>query len=286
MTIDPGFLAELDRFDTSLKRETASIRQGEQESPRVGEGLTFSDYRRYAPGDDIRLVDWKVYARTEEYFIKQFEEERNLTVHVLLDASASMGFGEGEANKFEYAAKLGLGFAYLTAEEHNDFRYSVFREGFERLDGGRSNRGEILQLVDQLNGIEPSGETDFPAVCEAYAASVDTRSLVVIVSDFLSPVDEIEDGIGALSRNEVVLGHVVAPEELDPDVAGDTIFEDPESDDELRTYFGGRRVEQYQSRLRDHVDEVAARANAYRADHHLVDTGADFFESFGDLWVA
>ena len=285
MTIDPGFLAELDRFDSSLQRTSVSVRQGEQESPRVGEGLTFSDYRRYAPGDDIRLVDWKVYGRTEEFFIKQFEEERSLTVHVLLDASASMDFGEGDANKFEYAAKLGLGFAYLTAEEHNDFRFSTFGRELDRLDGGRSNRGEVLGLVDRLNEIEPAGETDFPAICEAYADRIDTRSLVLVVSDFLSPADEVEAGLAALSRNEVVLGHVLAPGERDPEVAGDVVFEEPETGEELRTYFGGRRVEGYRSRLQDHLDEVAARSDAFRADHHLVDTGEDFFESFGDLWL-
>jgi uncharacterized protein (DUF58 family) len=91
--IDPDFLDELRRFDASLDRRADDLRQGEQESPNLGEGLTFADYRRYSPGDDIRLVDWRLYARTEEYYIKQFEEERNLTVHVLLDASGSMGFG-------------------------------------------------------------------------------------------------------------------------------------------------------------------------------------------------
>jgi uncharacterized protein (DUF58 family) len=96
--IDPDFLDELDRFDAALDRETAAVRQGEQESPRVGEGLTFSDYRRYSPGDDTRLIDWKLFARTEEYYIKQFEEERNLTVHVLLDSSASMDFGGEESH--------------------------------------------------------------------------------------------------------------------------------------------------------------------------------------------
>ncbi|MFB6080685.1 MAG: DUF58 domain-containing protein, partial [Haloferacaceae archaeon] len=93
MTIQPDFLDELDRFDTSMDRPTTEVRRGEQRSPSVGEGLTFSDYRRYAPGDDTRLIDWHLYARTEEYFVKQFEEERNLTVHVLLDASASMDYG-------------------------------------------------------------------------------------------------------------------------------------------------------------------------------------------------
>jgi uncharacterized protein (DUF58 family) len=283
--IDPAFLDELGRFDAVLKRKTTSRYQGEQESPNVGEGLTFSDYRRYAPGDDIRLVDWRVFARTEEFFIKQFEEERNLTLHVLLDASASMDFGEEETHKFEFGAKLALGFAYLFVEENNQFRFSVFTDRSRRLDTGRSSRGELLQLVELLNETPPEGTADFEAALESYAASVSTRSLVLVVSDFLGDADALESGLAALARNELVLVQVLTPDELDPAVSGDTIFEDPESDSSLRTYFGSALASQYRNRLDDHVDDVAARAEALGAEHTLVDTGTDFFDAFASVWV-
>jgi uncharacterized protein (DUF58 family) len=285
MTIDPAFLDELDRFDSSMKRETTSQYQGEQESPDVGEGLTFSDYRRYAPGDDTRLIDWKLYARTEEYFIKQFEEERSLTVHVLVDASSSMDFGEGDEHKFEYAAKLGLGFCYLTAAENNDFRFSVFTDDFERLDGGRSNSGELLRLIDRLNERELGGRTEFDAALESYAATITSRSLVVVLSDFLGDVDEVEAGLAALARNELVSAQVLSPDEVDPDAVGDTVFEEPESEAELRTYFGGRLAEQYHDRLDRFTGEVSARAEDLRATHALVSTGDEFFDSFASLWI-
>jgi uncharacterized protein (DUF58 family) len=285
MTIDPGFLDELDRFDSSMKRETTSQYQGEQESPDIGEGLTFSDYRRYAPGDDTRLIDWKLYARTEEYFIKQYEEERSLTVHVLVDSSSSMDFGSGPQHKFEYAAKLGLGFCYLTAEENNDFRFSVFGDDYERLDTGRSNRGELLQLVDLLNEQELGGRTDFANALESYVPTISSRSLVVVLSDFLGDLDAIEEGLASLSRNELVTAQVLSPDELDPDVLGDTVFEEPETEQELRTYFGGRLAQQYHDRLQTFTDEVAARASDLRASHALVNTGDDFFDSFASLWI-
>lgn len=285
MTIDPEFLDELDRFDSLTKRETTSQYQGDQESPDIGEGLTFSDYRRYAPGDDTRLIDWRLYARTEEYFIKQYEEERNLTVHVLVDASSSMDFGSGDAHKFEYAAKLGLGFCYLTAEENNDFRFSVFGDGHERLDTGRSNRGELLRLVDLLNDRELGGRTDFRNALDGYVPSITSRSLVVVLSDFLGELDDVEEGLAALARNELVTAQVLSPDELDPDVLGDTVFEEPETDAELRTYFGGRLAQQYHQRLDAFTDEVAGRAEALRATHALVNTGDDFFDSFASLWI-
>ncbi|WP_136588955.1 DUF58 domain-containing protein [Salinigranum halophilum] len=285
MTIDPGFLDELDRFDSSMKRETTSQHQGEQESPDIGEGLTFSDYRRYAPGDDTRLIDWKLYARTEEYFIKQYEEERNLTVHVLVDSSSSMDFGAGDEHKFEYAAKLGLGFCYLTAQENNDFRFSVFGDDYERLDTGRSNSGELLRVIDLLNEQELGGRTDFRNALESYTTSISSRSLVVVLSDFLGDLDDIEEGLAALARNELVTAQVLSPDELDPDVMGDTVFEEPETEQELRTYFGGRLAQQYRSRLDQFTGEVAERASDLRATHALVNTGEDFFDSFASLWV-
>jgi len=293
--IEPDFLDELARFDASLQRRVNADLQGEQESKDVGEGLTFSDHRRYSPGDDTRLLDWRVYARTDELYIKQYEAERNLTVHVLLDASASMDYGarggteaadeRSPTHKFEYGAKLGLGFAALAAAEHNDFRFSLFRDTYERIDRNRSTQGEVLALIDRLNETDPDGETDFRRALEDYATTIDSKSLVLVVSDFLGDPSAIEQGLAALSRNDVTLGHVVEPRERDPDVRGEAIVSDPERGSQLRTYFGSRLVAEYSDRLTDHIGEIEAAAERLGARHELVDTGADFFDSFGEVWV-
>ncbi|WP_299264362.1 DUF58 domain-containing protein [Halorientalis sp.] len=288
--IDPTFLDELARFDPSVQRRVDAVQQGEQRSTEVGEGLTFSDHRKYTPGDDTRLVDWRVYARTEELYIKQYEAERNLTVHVLVDASRSMDFGgdrEARAtpNKFEYAAKLGLGFAALAAAEQNDFRVSLLGETFERIDRGRSTQGEVLRLIEQLNKTEPSGETDFRTACADYAATIDSKSLVLVASDFLDDTAEIEAGLAALQRNDCTLAHVLSPDERDPPAQGDTIFRDPEADRRLRTYFGANVERRYRDRLQEHLDEVEAVGDRVGARHVAVDTGEDFFDTFGEVWV-
>ena len=289
MTIDPGFLDELGRVGTVLDRQTAALQQGDKESPRVGEGLTFSDYRRYSPGDDTRLIDWRLFARTEEYFIKQFEEERSLTVHLLVDASGSMDFpgAPAETNKFEYAAKLALGFGYLTAENNDDYRFATFGESVDRLDTGRSNRGELLDVIDQVNDTTPSGEADFEAVLSAYADRIRSRSLVVVFSDCLADPETIETGVAALARKDVsvLVCRVVAPEEREPPVAGDALFDDPESDATRQSYFSGSLAETYRSRLDTHVDSVSERVTGLGADHVLVDTGSDYFDAFASVWL-
>jgi uncharacterized protein (DUF58 family) len=290
VTIDPGFLDELGRFGAVLDRQTAALQQGDTESPRIGEGLTFSDYRRYSPGDDTRLIDWKLFARTEEYFIKQFEEERSLTVHLLVDASGSMDYdgGDPDGHKFEYAAKLALGFGYLTAENNDDYRFLTFGETADRLDGGRSNRGELLDIIDQLNATTPSGEAAFDSVLSAYAERIRSRSLVVVFSDCLADPEEIENGVAALTRKDVdvLVVRVLSPAERDPPVAGDALFDDPESNATRRSYFSGTLADDYRTRLDAHVDAVSERVTALRVDHVLVDTGTDYFDAFASVWLA
>lgn len=283
--IEPSFLDELEQFDTAQKRHVASIFQGEEITREVGEGLTFSDYRRYVPGDDTRLIDWKLYGRTGGYYVKQFERERNLTVHVLVDTSGSMDYGEDDAHKFETAAKLGLGFAYLTATENNDFRFSTYSETFDRIDAGRSSEGEVLQLVDRCNEVDLDEAVDFDRALGEYASTIGSRSLVLVASDFLADPAAILDGLAPLARNRLVLAHVVAPTERDLPVRGDVIFEDLEGDSSLRTYFSNRLDGHYRERLDTHLSRVGELASDLGARHELVDTGADFFDSFADVWV-
>lgn len=282
--INPDFLTELDRFDAARDRQARSRQQGERTTDSVGEGLTFADYRRYAPGDEPRFIDWNLYARTDELYVKQFEAERNFRVHVLLDASASMDFGDGETHKFEYAAKLGLGFAYLTAREHNEFRFAVFDRNAERLDRGRSNRGEVLGLVEQCNEVELNGEADFETALSEYASTIHSKALVVVCSDFLGDVDAIDAGLEALSSNRLVLAHIVSPKERDLPSSGDTVFESLESGDSTRAYVGNRFERSYREQFDAHAEAVEDIARDLRARYEQFDTGTPFFESFGDLW--
>lgn len=281
--IDPDFLAELDRFRGALP-QADSRRRGERDSPAVGEGLTFSDYRRYSPGDEPGRVDWKLYARTEELYVKQYEEDREATVHVLLDASASMDYGEGTEHKFEYAAKLGLGVAYLTAREHDDFRFVTLDDGVDRLDDGRSTRGTVLRVLDRVNEREPTGEANFADALPAYADRIDSKSLVVFLSDCLADPDAIDAGLSAFADTDVVLGHVVAPGERDPPATGDTVVRALERDRSLRTYFGRRLRERYRDRFDAHREAVAGVANRLGDRYERLDTDTSFFDSFAQCW--
>ena len=125
--IDISFLKELDRFNLVLKKRVLSRYQGERQSHAEGQGLVFADYKDYVPGDDFRAIDWRVYARTDKLHVRRYEEERSLSSHVIVDYSSSMDFGKG-VTKADYAAMLGLGFAYLALRENEKFQFSTFSE--------------------------------------------------------------------------------------------------------------------------------------------------------------
>jgi uncharacterized protein (DUF58 family) len=278
--IDPSFLDELERF--ARTSAPPADRRGDERSTDRGEGLTFADYRRYAPGDDTRLVDWKLYARTEELYVKQFEVERSRTLHVLLDATGSMA--HGSPRKFDRAAKLGLGFAYLLARDHEAFQVSLVGDDIERLDRDRSDRGAVLALVDRCNAVTPAGAGDFAGGLEAYADRIGSRAIVLVCTDCLVTPDALEGGLAALADTDLRVASVLTPEERDLPIHGNARVSDPETDARLRTHLGSRTRTRYRDRLASHRDDVAARVAGLGARYVKADTDRDFFDTFATLW--
>src|SRR3989344_7621446 len=123
--IDPSFLGELKKFSLIVNKRVTSKYVGQKRSIAVGSGMIFKDYRIYAPGDDFKNIDWKVYGRTDDLIVKTFEEERNMEVHIIMDISKSMDFGR-KISKFDYAAMIGVGYAYLAMNDNAKFKFSTF----------------------------------------------------------------------------------------------------------------------------------------------------------------
>src|SRR3989338_7101618 len=177
--IKTDFLDQLDRFHLVVKKRVTSNYTGPRRSIATGRGLTFKDHRMYAPGDDIRLIDWKVFARTDDLYIKTFEEERNLTAHIIMDASASIGFGK-PISKFDYAAMIGVGFGYVAMRENEKFQFSTFSES---LDVFQPRRGmsQLASMVFYLNQIKTQGYSKFLDAMVQYKKVVGSRALLVLI---------------------------------------------------------------------------------------------------------
>lgn len=279
--IEAEFLKELEQFQVALEKNSSEMKQGEQQSNFSGQGMIFKDHKEYVPGDDIRRIDWKAYARTKEFFIKRYDEERNVTLHIVLDRSSSMDFGD--INKYEYGGKIGLGLAYMTMKTNDRFKYSVFSETLTDLTSARKN-GNLVRLIDTLNGMRKTPESRVEHCITEYSSRIKNKSVVVIISDFLTDLEQIESSLQALKGSQVILVNIFDKEELDPSFSGDTILEDPESDSTLRAYLSRSTKSSYKSKLKKHTEEIEELCDKYQASYYMMSTGEDFFDSFIDIW--
>ncbi len=282
MAIELDFLNELDKFQLAMKKRVHSQYQGARETREFGEGLVFKDFREYVPGDDIRFVDWKVYARTNKYFIKRFEEERNLTVHIVVDASASMDYGTTEHDKFEYASMVGLGFAYMALNNNEKFNFNTFAEELEIIRPEKG-RDQLMSIVDHLQKHEPEGETNFMDSLQTYKKAIKSKSLVVIVSDFLYDAEEFRDILERYRKSEVVVVQVLDPSEREVHMQGDVILKDSEQDTQLRTFLSRRTIKNYQDRLGQHIAQLRHICEENEASFITTTTDVPVFDVFYEV---
>lgn len=281
--IELDFLEELERFNLALKKHSVETSEGEQSSPKSGQGMIFEDHTKYTPGDDIRRIDWKAYARTGEYYIKRFEEEKSVTVHILIDRSSSMDYGEN--NKYDYASKLGLALAYMISNTNDRFRFSVFSETITDISSARRN-ANMGGLVDTLNQLRKTPESKVESCLTEYGNRISNKSVVVVLSDFLVDAEEVENGLSALQGTETVLVNVLAEEERNPSMQGDALLKDPESGSKLRTFLSKRIKSLYRDSMDDHTSKIEQSALKHGARYISVSTGDEFFDSFMRLWQA
>jgi uncharacterized protein (DUF58 family) len=281
MAIDTSFLRQLDRFDIILKKRVISSYAGSRQSKNYGTGLVFYDYKDYVPGDDYRAIDWKVYARTDEFFVRRYEEERNMRIHVVIDASASMNFG-GKTKKFEYASMIGLGFCYMALRNNESFEVSTFAEN---LDVFKAKKGmsKLVGVVDTLNKITPKGKSLFRESLEKYKAAINTKSMVIIISDFLFDPEELRNTLYRYKKSDIMVIQVLDSSERELALEGDMILHDSETEDRMRTFISNKLIENYSERLLDHVYSIKKICDQFNAKFLSVSTETPIFDAFYTL---
>lgn len=228
--------------------------RGDRRSPRHGTSLEFADYRSYAPGDDPRRVDWNQYARTGRLFTKVYEDEEDLQVHLLLDASSSMGFGT--PSKLRAAAELAAALGYIALNEMDRVHLALLQSGStRRFRPLRTARG-ALQLSDWLTGLAPQGQTDISAALHAYSAQGSAPGLAVLISDLLDPGGASAGLLALRSRGyDVVVVHLLSRDDLDPPLDGELEIVDSETRGVIAVSVDAAAVEAYRRRARRWVEE-------------------------------
>lgn len=276
--IDTSFLDQLKRFSLIVNKRVTSNYVGEKRSVAEGRGLIFKDHRIYAKGDDIRLIDWRVYARTDDLYVKRFEEERNLSVHILIDSSASMSFGR-RIKKFDYASMLGVGFAYLALKDNEKFQFSTFSD---QLESFRPKKGmnQLASMVMHLNEVKSQGYSRIYEAVAKYKKYISSRSLIVIISDFLIISEDIKKALYMLGDHDIKVIQVLDPVEKDLSMEGDLKLEDSETKELLKTSISPRMRMEYQERLRKHTNEIADSCTKLGIDFFSITTDVPVFDAF------
>ena len=276
--IDASFLDQLSKFHLIINKRVTSNYIGQKKSSAAGRGLTFKDYRIYAPGDDIRLIDWKVYARTDHLYIKSYEEERNMTVHVLSDCSASMNFGK-PISKWDYASMLAVGYAYLGMRDNEKVQFATFSDSLEIFQPKRGP-AHLLSMISHLNGIKPKGFSQMRNALLEYRKVIGTKAMVIVISDFLLPLADIKESLYQLSGNEVKVIQVLDKVEKELKMEGDYKLTDSETKGIFRTFISPRMRSQYQQQLDAHCAQIEQTCNQLGFDYHLATTDVPIFETF------
>ncbi len=211
---------------------------GLHKSPMHGFSAEFSEYRQYLRGDDLRLIDWKVAARTEKLFVKRFEDETNLSAHLVLDISESMKFSSGKVSKFDYARYLVAALSYLLYKQRDNFSLTVFNDKPLFNTPLRHSFNHLSYIYDFLENLVPTGKTSLFDAFKKSAELINGRGLTVVVSDLLfEKEDDIKKGLLYFKNqhSDLIVFHIADPEELDFNYNGETVFVDMESGEKIKT---------------------------------------------------
>ena len=271
--LDPQVLSALSNLELIARAAVEGFLIGLHRSPQFGFSQEFAEYRPYAEGDDPRFVDWNVYARTDRTYIKRFLGETNSHLVILLDSSASMGFGAGAVTKLRYGQFLAASLAYLASAQHDAVGIMVFDDQVRAYRPPSSRSGKLQGVLHTIDAAEPGQGTDLAKPFERFRQHVRRRGLVAVISDFYCDPEEMIPGVRplAFSGQDVILFQVLDPQELEPSMAESTLLEDVESGDavEVSPRFMTR---DYPERIRTHVAALSDAASAIGADHVLLNS--------------
>jgi uncharacterized protein (DUF58 family) len=277
--IETDFFRQLDRFTFSVRKRVSTVYAGNRPSIRSGHGIDTIGFREYDHSDELKDIDWKAYARTEKLYVRQFEEEKTLTTHILLDSSKSMDYPGYGTSKFEYAAMLAAGYAYMVTKYNDRFAISTFGEDVD-IRKPRRGKKNLLRTIDHLSELELTGGTSIAESVAKYSREIKSRSLVILISDFLEEPEAVESAVYRLSDHDLILIQVLDPTEKKLPLEGNSKLIDLESGDEIRTYVSEKFKVSYQEKLDDHSARIRKTCMKVGAEFYTFTSDTPIFDAF------
>ncbi len=269
----PEALKRITRLDLRARHVVEGFLSGLHRSPYFGQSIEFRQHRQYTNGDDFRYVDWKVWAKQDRLYVKQFEEDTNLRCTLLCDVSGSMRYGRGHMNKYEYGCTIAVSLAYLLLRQQDAVGCVAFDSAARVTVPLRTKRNHLDSIIQALDVSRPEQKTDLYQVLRHTAESYPRRGLMVVVSDLLSEREGLFRGLRLLrSRgHDVMVFHVLDDDELDFPFDGPTRFEGLELPDQLRCNPRALR-EGYLAALDEYLEEVRRGCSRHSVDYALLRT--------------
>lgn len=282
--LDPRAIARAEALGMNARFIVEGYMAGEHKSPYRGFAIEFAQHREYAPGDDVRHLDWKVQAKTERYYIKQYEQETNFVAHLLLDGSESMKYGSGEISKLEYGKVMAACLAYLILHQRDAVALGIFDEEVQEYLPRSDNRDNLFRIMDRLAGFEPLRGTRLAPVLHGMAGQIKRKGIVIVISDFFDDEEELLQSVQHLrfKGHEVIMMQVLDPCEIDFPFTGNVEFEGLEDLPLIRTRPSQikksyhREFEKFRERLRSDVERHQCHFVGVRTDQPLDEVLANY----------
>jgi len=266
--LDPQILAGIANLELTAKTVVEGFISGLHRSPDFGFSQEFAEYRPYVPGDDLRYVDWNVYARAGRLYLKRFRGETNTRVTLMLDRSASMGFRGRGLRKIDYARFLAASLGYLAHQQRDAVGLITFDEEVRDYVEPSSRHGQWLKVLHSIDRAEPGGRTDYRRPFWHFQQFLRRRGIVLVISDFFAAARDVVATVAPLRQhgNDVVMLHVLDPEEVEPELESSRVLIDLETGEEMEVspaYAAGP----YREKIRRHLGELETLAQEAGLDY-------------------
>jgi uncharacterized protein (DUF58 family) len=272
--LDPAVVARLGTLELKARTIVEGFLSGLHRSPFKGFSVEFAEYRQYIPGDDLATIDWKVYARSDRYYVKKFEDETNLDCHLVIDVSGSMGYGSHHAmTKFEYGACLAASLGYLMNRQRDAVGLIAFDENIVSMLPSSSRTGHLRALLLTLNRLQLGRTTNVSKPLHHLADSLSKRGMVILISDLLDDPESVIRGLKHFQfrGTDVIVFHILDPDEIEFPFDRATRFEDLETDEEIMAVPGVVR-DHYVRAIETLIDRYRRDLGAAGIDYQLIST--------------
>ena len=274
----PDVIQQVQRLDLKARYIIEGLLAGLHSSPFHGFSVEFSEHRKYVPGDDIRLIDWSVYAKTDRYYIKKFRAETNLEAYILMDCSGSMGFATGgRMTKMDYGICLAAALGYLMVNQQDSVGLAVFDDKLRHFLPPKTKRSHLMNMLSILAQTIPSGQTNLAAAIHDMADRVRKRGLMILISDLICDQAEVINALHHMKYrgHDLIIFQVLDHSELAFEFDGQVRFECPETKDHIDTDPQAIRAA-YQDEIQAFIEEYRQECQSIRADFVTVDNSMTF----------